>query len=329
MNEPIIDLKPAKDPTTGAEVWTAPWESTAPAEMVVADSSGNLSVQGEPVALPHDRFAGDPKEPQAPHLVDWAAADQVNRSGQTVSLSPTGELVVSDSQGTATDSVRLPGEGFAAEPPEIGSWRDTTVPGAPPLPSVPPVSLTADGGLQVAGQPDGAGMVTLTSDRFASGLGPSSTQRRREENQSVASLRDSQVRWVKQLTHTSRVQGMPSGSPTGWLYRPRPNRYGDQLVCVLAFHPTTMLYHSHYWRFEADFDGRGPKAIDLPRYLGRYPHLTHHKAHLYTGDDGTAVLCLSHRVSGGMPTLETALVQTLKWADGTGEVVRGRPFPYQ
>lgn len=95
----------------------------------------------------------------------------------------------------------------------------------------------------------------------------------------------------------------------------------------LAFHPTTMLYHSHYWRFEADLDGRGPKAIDLPRYLGRYPHLTHHKAHLYTGADGTAVLCLSHRVSGGMPTLETALVQTLKWADGTGEVVRGRPFP--
>lgn len=110
---------------------------------------------------------------------------------------------------------------------------------------------------------------------------------------------------------------------------PRPNRYGDQLVCVIAFSPQTGLYHAHYWQYEADVDGTGRKQIDLPRFLGRYPHLTHHPAHVYTLSDGGAVLCLSERTTGGMPSLETALAQTLKWSDGTGEVVRGLPFPYQ
>lgn len=331
MANPVIDLVPTKDPVTGQEVWVEPEEPPSPGQVVLADRSGAMKLNEQSVVLPSERFSGLPEiqDPSSP--VDWNAADQVRGGGKTVVISPAGDLVVSSDHGAPTDSVQLPNDRFAsASPPEIGSWRDTSVPGAPPLPSAPPVAVTPGGQLQIASaSQEHPGSVTLPSERFASGLGPSSAQRQESENRTVAALRDAHAKWIKQLTHTSRIPGMPAGAPIGWLYRPRPNRFGDQLVCVLAYHPGTLLYHAHYWRFEANLDGDGPKAIDLPRYLGRYPHLTHHKAHIYTGGDGTAVLCLSDRVSGGMPTLDTALVQTLKWADGTGDVVRGRPFPFR
>lgn len=193
------------------------------------------------------------------------------------------------------------------------------------------VVLTPDGRMVVVGggsQQVPATSVTLTRDRFASSLGPSSTARLPHETATVQRLLASRVTWIKGLSHTTQTPGIPRGTPVGWLYRPRPNRYGDQVVCVMAYHPTTNLYHAHFWRYEANLDGSGRRAIDLPAFLGRAPHLTHHRAHIYTSA-GSAVLCLSERAMGGLPKFDSALLQTMKWSDGTGEVVRGRPFPYR
>lgn len=328
MTEPTMEPKPSVDPHTGTQIWTV---TDAPVRPVTVHRDGRIQLRrpADAVDLPEERFAGSAPPPE-PELTDWQAAATLRTDapqGQIVALSPSGELVVTHPSG-AVEAVQLPGDRFAADLPEIGSWRDTAVPGADELPAAPPVTAAADGTLRLANGSTTVA-VQLPEDRFAGDLGPSSMQQRHAEAQTVRSLRESQVRWVKQLAHTSMVDGMPTAAPTGWLYRPRANRYGDQLVCVLAYHPRTDLYHAHYWRFEADVDGHGVKAIDLPRYLGRHPDLTHHKAHLYTSEGrDTAVLCLSTRVYGGMPTLETALVQTLKWADGTGDVVRGRPFPF-
>lgn len=156
-----------------------------------------------------------------------------------------------------------------------------------------------------------------------------SQARTARENAAVIALRDSQVKWIARLQSTSTIAGYPPNGPDGWLFVPRPTAYGDQLVCVVAYDDVTGLYHSHFWSFEARLDGHGRRVIDLPRFLGQHPNLTGHRVHLYSRPDGNAVLCLSQRVNGGMPDLTSALVQTLKWQDGTSLVVRGRQFPYQ
>lgn len=283
MNDPVIEMTPHTDPSTGAEIWTAdPVPGPGVGLRVTNSPTGDLVVTdtaGAPraaVQLTRDRFAGkDPASIGDQDDDDWIAAAGQQASGRKVVLSPTGDLVITDTAGTPQAAVEL------------------------------------------------------TRDRFAAGLGASTMERQPQEEHVVVELRQAGVAWISYLKHSTRIPGMPAGAPVGWLYRPRPNRYGDQLACLVAFHRGTGLYHAHYWQYEADLDGSGRKAIDLPRYLGRAPHLTHHRAHLYTGTDGSAVLCLSERVQGGMPTFDTALMQTMKWADGTGDVVRGRPFPYR
>ena len=277
MAMPVIEMIAEKDPKTGEEVWVAPPSQTDKAEAdkgVSATRDGTLRHGDHVVTLPDERFAGDTPASIGAEEDGWIVAAGQQAMGRTVSLTPSGELVVTDNQGAPQAAVQL------------------------------------------------------TSDRFASGLGASTLDRYTAENRVVADMGAARTTWVSYLKHTTRVQGMPAGAPTGWLFRPRPNRYGDQLVCVVARHTSTGLYHSHFWRYEADLDGRGRVAVDLPRFLGRAPHLTHHRAHLYSGPDGSAVLCLSERAGGGMPAFDTALLQTLRWADGTGEVVRGRAFPY-
>ena len=330
MSVPIIDLKPVTDPLTGQELWTVPEPTSEGRELatvpkVTATTDGSLSNGITSVAIPRDVFSG--QAPVGQQEPDWNRFGQAAESGQKVVLDANGNIRVAESGEPSGAAVSLPRVVFAGDLPEIGTWREQTVPGSAPLPAAPPVVLTPQG-VATNGQAGTAGTVALPTDTFAAGLGPSSTSRLAQEKALVSGLKQANVRWIKQLSHTSSVPGMPSGAPTGWLYRPRPNKYGDQLVGVVAYHPLTQLYHCHYWRFEADVDGTGRKSIDLPRYLGRHPDLTHHKAHLYTDSHGGAVLCLSTRVNGGMPSLDAALVQALKWADGTGEVVRGRLFPY-
>lgn len=223
----------------------------------------------------NDKFSGH-NLPSIGGAADWESAEPAVAGGKQVSLTPDGQLIVSDSTG------------------EVPS----------------------------------ASSVVLTRDKFVSSLGNSTTGRLGQEAAIAANLIRNRLTWIKGLSHTTETPGIPAGTPIGWLYRPRPNRYRDELVCIIAYHPSTSLYHAHFWRYEADVDGRGIKAIDLPAYLGRSMHLTQHRAHIYTSAN-SAVLCLSERAMGGMPTFDNALVQTMKWSDGTGEVVRGRPFPYK
>jgi hypothetical protein len=302
MKDEVIELVPHTDPVTGEELWTAArevpkqagtplpevWTAAAPAPTsqpaglaLHISSDGTFSPGTHPdaptvdVVLTNDKFAGQ-RLPSIGGETDWKSAEPAVAGGRQVSMSPNGELIVSDSAG-----------------------------------EVLPTSS-----------------VTLTTDRFASSLGSSTTSRLGQEAAFATGLIRNRVTWIKGLSHTTETPGIPAGTPIGWLFRPRPNRYRDELVCVIAYHPTTNLYHAHFWRYEADVDGRGTKAIDLPAYLGRSMHLTQHRAHMYTSTN-SAVLCLSERAMGGMPTFDTALVQTMKWSDGTGEVIRGRPFPYK
>lgn len=296
-----IELIAHIDPQTGEELWATPNDTAVSKEM--------HSPVVSPVATP---------------LAARPPIDAGVRIGTDGAFEP-GHLV--DGQ---TGSVTLTNEKFSGQRlPSIGGATDWQS-AEPAVVAGRQVSLTTDGQLIIsdsAGEMLPTSSVVLTPDKFASSLGSSTTGRLGQEVAVPTDLIRNRVTWIKGLSHTTDTSGIPAGTPTGWLYRPRPNRYGDELVCIIAYHPTTNLYHAHFWRYEADVDGRGSKAIDLPSYLGRSMHLTHHRAHIYTSAN-SAVICLSERVMGGMPTFDNALVQTMKWSDGTGEVVRGRPFPY-
>ena len=73
-----------------------------------------------------------------------------------------------------------------------------------------------------------------------------------------------------------------------------------------------------------------PIAVpSLPATPVSHPNLTAHGTHMYPNGRGGAVLCLSTNARGGLPSLTAVVFQAAKWADGMGEVVRGRRFPYR
>ena len=182
-------------------------------------------------------------------------------------------------------------------------------------------------GKLVTGQGCGSApqQVELPRDRFAA-----PAARLEAESAEVVALASAGAgSVVKLLQHTSQIPNWPAVSPTGWVYTSRPTSHGDELTGLIVYDPSTGLYHMHFWRFDVrGADGR-PASVDLPAYLNAHPNLTAHGTHMYSNGRGGAVLCLSTNTNGGLSTLGATVFQAAKWADGMGEVVRGRRFPYR
>lgn len=170
-----------------------------------------------------------------------------------------------------------------------------------------------------------AQQVELPPDRFAA---PDSRFRaENDEVRTLASAGGGSV--IKLLQHTSQIANWPDVSPTGWVYTSRPTSHGDELTGLVVFNPSTGMYHFHFWRFDVrGTDGRSG-SVDLPAFLHKHPNLTAHGTHMYPDGRGGAVLCLSRNTHGGLSSLTAVVLQAAKWADGMGEVVRGRRFPYR
>jgi hypothetical protein len=214
--------------------------------------------------------------------------------------------------------VSLPTDRFAGEGPV--DWAAAEAQQSGGL-----VVSMVDGKL-VTGQGNGpAQQVELPPDRFAAPNG-----RFRAENAEVMALSGAGAgSIVKLLQHTSQIPNWPAVSPTGWVYTSRPTSHGDELTGLIVFNPSTEMYHFHFWRFDVrGADGR-MGSVDLPDYLHAHPNLTAHGTHMYPDGRGGVVLCLSTNTHGGLSSLTAVVFQAAKWADGMGEVVRGRHFPYR
>lgn len=165
--------------------------------------------------------------------------------------------------------------------------------------------------------------VTLTDDRFAATTAESAEVLRLVKSGTAAKL-------IDDLQPTSQLRAHLPNDPGGWYLRTKPTTsYRDVLHTVIVRRSATGLYHALLWRFMQN-DGGQLKNTNLNRWVGTHESLTAHTTHLYPGHNGEAsTLCLSQRTAGGMPTLTDAILQSAKWADGMGYVVRGKKFPYR
>lgn len=231
-------------------------------------------------------------------------------------LTMTGEGLV-DEERPSQQPLTLPTDRFAGDAPP--DWSAAEAQQAGGL-----VVSMVDGKLVTSQDNGPAQQVELPRDRFAA------SDRFREENIEVVSLaRAGAGSVVKLLKHSSQFPSWPATSPAGWVYTTRPTSHGDELTVLLAHNLTTGMYHAHFWRFDVrGVDGR-MGAVDLPKYMHAHPNLTAHGTHMYPDGRGGAVLCLSTNTRGGLQSLTAAVFQAAKWADGMGEVVRGRHFPYR
>lgn len=166
--------------------------------------------------------------------------------------------------------------------------------------------------------------IKLTDERFAA---PTIESTYREIRVLAESGLASKV--VQNLTPTSQLREHFPEDPKGWYLHTRPTSHGDELHVVIAHNPSTGLYHAHLWAFMQMHQGK-LKRVDLARWVGTHASLSAHNTHLYPGHGGQgAILCLSPRTQGGMTSLTDAILQSSKWADGMGQVVRGSVFPYR
>lgn len=165
--------------------------------------------------------------------------------------------------------------------------------------------------------------VTLTGDRFAATDAESAEVLRLVRSGAAAQL-------IDDLTPTSYMRAYLPHDPGGWYLRTKPTpSHRDVLHTVIVRRSATGLYHATLWRFLQNDRGE-LKNVNLNRWVGTHHTLSAHRVHLYPGHNGdAATLCLSQRTAGGMPTLTTAVLQSAKWADGMGFVVRGGKFPYR
>lgn len=214
--------------------------------------------------------------------------------------------------------VQLPTDRFAGDAPVNWAAAEAQQTGGQ-------VVSMVDGKLVTDQSAGPAQQVELPRDRFAA-----PDARFRAENTEVMALAGAGAgSIVSLLQHTSQIPRWPATSPSGWVYTCRPTSHGDELTGLIVFNPSTGMYHFHFWRFDVrGSDGR-LGAVDLPAYLHAHPNLTAHGTHLYPDGRGGAVLCLSTNTRGGLSSLTATVFQAAKWADGMGEVVRGRPFPYR
>jgi len=182
-----------------------------------------------------------------------------------------------------------------------------------------------NGELVAAGsKPTGSAQaVTLTDDRFAASAAESAEVLRLVKSGTAAKL-------IDDLQPTSQLRAHLPNDPGGWYLRTKPTpSYRDVLHTVIVRKSATGLYHALLWRFMQNDNGQ-LKNSNLNRWVGTHESLTAHTTHLYPGHNGEAsTLCLSQRTAGGMPTLTDAILQSAKWADGMGYVVRGKKFPYR
>lgn len=242
-------------------------------------------------------------------------------TGQLVYAPPAhGELVRMTEAGlvseqAAPEPVALPRDRFAGDEPY--DWQ-----AAEQRQDSGYVVSMEDGQLVVNGATGQS--VELPKDRFAA---PTVA----EESVAVRSLSAAGAgrSVVSLLKHTSQVQGWPATMPTGWIMTTRPTRHGDQLTVVIAHDASTGYYHAHLWRFDLRRADGSVGAVDVPAHLNKRRDLTAHHVHIYPAAQGGGILCLSTRTRGGMPTLTDAVLQCAKWADGVGDVLRGKPFPYR
>ncbi|MDQ6523992.1 hypothetical protein RB608_10290 [Nocardioides sp. LHD-245] len=243
------------------------------------------------------------------------AEARVPATRTAASLAMTEDGLVEE--GRPAQAVQLPNERFSGDEPIDWAAAEAHQAGGQ-------VVSMVDGQI-VFGEPgNSAQQVSLPTDRFAAAP---ALQAESAEVLQLARAGGSTV--IKMIKHTSQIPNWPSASPTGWVYTTTPTSHGDELTVLLSYNPSTSLYHARFWRF----DVRGPAgqvgSVDLPKYLDSHPNLTAHGTHLYPDGRGGAVLCLSTNTTGGLPTLTRAVLQAAKWADGMGEVVRGRRFPYK
>ncbi|MEQ7845769.1 hypothetical protein [Nocardioides kribbensis] len=235
---------------------------------------------------------------------------------------PSSTLTMTDQglvdQERPSQPVNLPSDRFAGEPVDWAAAEAQQESGI--------VVSMVDGKL-TTGQGSGpAQQIELPGDRFAA---PS--DRFQAENAQVMDLARAGAgsSIVKRLQHTSQIPNWPAVSPTGWVYTTQKTSHGDELTGLIVFNSSTGMYHLHFWRFDVrGTDGR-MGSVDLPGYLHAHPNLTAHGTHMYPDGRGGAVLCLSTNTHGGLPSLKAVVLQAHKWADGMGEVVRGRRFPYR
>ncbi|WP_286928877.1 MULTISPECIES: hypothetical protein [Aeromicrobium] len=236
------------------------------------------------------------------------------RTGSALTMTDHG--LVEDER--PSQPVALPTDRFAGQGPVDWSAAEAQQAGGQ-------VVSMIDGKL-VTGQGDGpAQQVELPRDRFAA-----PDERFRAENAEVTAMAAAGAgSLLKLLQHTSQIRNWPADSPAGWVFTSRPTSHGDELTGLIEFNPSSGLYHFHFWRFDVrNADGR-MGSVDLPAYLHAHPNLTAHGTHMYPNGRGGAVLCLSTNARGGLPSLTAVVFQAAKWADGMGEVVRGRRFPYR
>jgi hypothetical protein len=178
--------------------------------------------------------------------------------------------------------------------------------------------------VSTGGKPASPGeSVVLTNERFAASV---------QENKQISRLVRSGTasKLIADLQPTSRIRSHLPHDPGGWYLRTKPTpSFGDVLHTVIVRRSATGLYHAHLWRFMQNDRGE-LKTVELNRWVGAHASLSAHNVHLYPGQGGdAAVLCLSQRTTGGMPDLTGTVMQSAKWADGMGYVVRGRSFPYR
>ncbi len=230
----------------------------------------------------------------------------------------TGDLVYAADDTAPAPALTLPKETFAGDPQGPVDWRT------------------------VEEKQDHGGMVTLVNGELVTEYGGPTTGVPLPKDTFAAPSLDGEVREVRalaaqrvgaqlveELRHTSQIPGYSKASPQGWSLVTRPTRLGDRLRVVIARNSSTNLYHSHLWRYELRQSDGSYGVVDVPAYLGRHRNLTNHTTHLYSSGNSDGVLCLSTRTQGGMVSLTDAILQCHKWADGIGEVLRGRPFPYR
>jgi hypothetical protein len=250
----------------------------------------------------------------------FARADDpvVHEPGSRSSLVMTERGIVNEIR--PAQPVALPDDRFAGDIEPSIDWREAERKQSGGL-----VVAMVDGKLVTGDDRSGGQPVELPDARFASPV----DERFRTENQEVLALANAGAKSiVRLLKHSSRYDRWPASSPSGWVYTTKPTSHGDQLTTLIAFNASTGLYHVHFWRFDVHRGNGVLGAVDLPAYLQAHPNLTAHGTHMYPDGRGGAVLCLSTNVRGGLPTLSAAVFQAAKWADGMGDVVRGRRFPY-
>lgn len=245
------------------------------------------------------------------------------RTGETV-FAQGGEILQMTAEGLVPERslaapVELPSDRFAAQEKPV-DWAAAERQQANGL-----VVSMVDGQLVTSAGPQ-AKPISLPEDRFAA----LADTRFRDENRAVLALSEAgAASVVSLLKHSSQFSSWPATAGTGWVYTSKATSHGDQLTVLVAFNSSTGLYHAHFWRFDVrQADGR-LGAVDLPAYLDKHPSLTAHGTHMYPDGRGGAVLCLSTATRGGVASLSAAVLQAAKWADGMGEVVRGRRFPYR